>query len=120
MSPGRIILPSVVVVIREDPLKTHRAVEALRIALGLSTGENPLTIVLLGHAPLLLAEDAEDIVDGEILEKYLPSLQQLEIPFVVPIDTRSSYSLDPDFKVHEASTSEIAALVAESDRVLVF
>ena len=63
--------PSVVVVIREDPRKTHRAVEALRIALGLSTGENPMTVVLLDQAPLLISDDPEEIVDGEILEKYL-------------------------------------------------
>ncbi len=112
--------PSVVVVIREDPLKTPRAVEALRIALGLSTGGNPLTVVLLGRAPHLLEEDAEDIVDGDVLEKYLPSFQQLDIPFVVPTGAGSSFSFDPGFKVTEASPSEITALVAASDRSLVF
>jgi hypothetical protein len=112
--------PSIVVVIRENPLKTHRSVEALRIALGLSTGGNPLTIVLLDQAPLLLAEDRDDIVDGEILEKYLPSLKQLEIPFVVPPGSRSTFSFDSGFKITESSHSEIAALVALSDRALVF
>jgi len=72
--------PSIIVVIHEDPRKTHRAVEALRIALGLGTGDNPLTVVLLDQAPLLLVEDQDDLVDGEILEKYLPSLKQLQIP----------------------------------------
>lgn len=111
---------SIVVVIREDPLKTHRAVEALRIALGLSTGENPLTIVLLDRAPLLLSEDTEDIVDGDILEKYLPSLKQLEIPFVVSSGTCSEFSFASGFIAKEASPPEIASLIAESDRVLVF
>jgi hypothetical protein len=112
--------PSVVVVIRDDPRKTHRPVEALRIALGLSTGENPLTVVLLGQAPLLLGEDVDDIVDGEVLEKYLPSLKQLEIPFVVQSGAQSSFSIDPDFKISDASPSQISALVAAADRVLVF
>ncbi len=74
--------PSVVVVIREDPQKSHRAVEALRIALGLSTGENPLSVILLGRSPLMISEDPGDIVDGEIMEKYLPSFKQLNIPFL--------------------------------------
>ena len=74
------MFPSIVVVIQEDPLHTHRAVEALRIALGLSTGGNPLSIVLLGEAPLLLADDTDNVVDAEILEKYLPSIKQLETP----------------------------------------
>ncbi|MBI3604180.1 MAG: DsrE family protein [Nitrospirae bacterium] len=111
---------SIVVVIREDPLKTHRAVEALRIALGLSAGKNPLTIALLDRAPLLISEDTEDIVDGDILEKYLPSLKQLEIPFVVSSGACSEFSFASGFITRELPPPEIAALIAESDRVLVF
>ena len=34
-----------VVLLREDPMTSGRPVEGLRIALGLSTGNNPLTII---------------------------------------------------------------------------
>ena len=112
--------PSIIVVIHEDPRKTHRAVEALRIALGLGTGDNPLTVVLLDQAPLMLAEGQDDLVDGEILEKYLPSLKQLQIPFVVPSGARSRFNVDPDFKVREATAPEIESLISASDRVLAF
>jgi hypothetical protein len=112
--------PSIVVVIREDPRKTHRSVEALRIALGLSTGENPMNVVLLGEAPLLISEDAEDAVDAEILEKYLPSFKGLKIPFTVPPGTGSRFDLDSDFKVSEASDEAIREMISWADRVLVF
>ncbi|MEW6543933.1 MAG: hypothetical protein AB1411_10025 [Nitrospirota bacterium] len=112
--------PSVVVVIRENPLKTHRAVEALRIALGLGAGENPLTVVLVGQAPLLLTDDPDDIVDQDILEKYLPSFQQLKIPFLIPEGGRRKFEIDPAFEVREASSVEIAELIALSDRTLAF
>jgi len=112
--------PSVVVVIREDPRKTHRAVEALRIALGLSTGENPMTVVLLDQAPLLISDDPEEIVDGEILEKYLPSFKHLAIPFAVLSGVGSCFSLDPEFKVNELSEKSIQALISNSDRALIF
>lgn len=112
--------PSIVVVIHEDPRKTHRAVEALRIALGLGVGDNPLTVVLLDNAPSLLAEGQDDVIDAEILEKYLPSLKQLQIPFVVPLGARAQFDLDPDFKILEATPPEIESLVSASDRVLVF
>lgn len=112
--------PSIVVVIREDPRKTHRAVEALRIALGLSTGENPMTVVLLDRAPLLISEDSEDVEDAEILEKYLPSFKQLEIPFVLLSGSGSGFDLDPEFKVSELSEEAIQALVSGADRVLIF
>lgn len=112
--------PSIVVVIREDPHKTHRAVEALRIALGLGTSENPLSVVLLGQAPLLISQAPEDIVDGEVLEKYLPSVKHLKIPFVVPVGTGVRFDLDPEFEVTERSEEAIRAVIASSDRVLVF
>jgi hypothetical protein len=112
--------PSVVVVIREDPQRSHRAVEALRIALGLSTGENPLSVVLLGRAPLMISKEPEDIVDGEIMEKYLPSFKHLKIPFSVPIGTGVRFDLDPEFDVKELSEEAIRSAIADSDRILVF
>lgn len=112
--------PSVVVVIREDPRKSHRAVEALRIALGLSTGENPLSVVLLGQAPLMISEEPEDIMDGEVMEKYLPSFKHLKISFSVPIGTGIRFNLDPEFNVKELSGEAIQTAIADSDRILVF
>ena len=110
----------VVVVIREDPLKSHRAVEALRIALGLSTGSNPPIVVLLDEAPRLLGPDIDEIVDVEILEKHLPVLKDLEIPFVVRFGARAQYGVDSGFAVQEQSDAQISALVAAADRVLTF
>lgn len=112
--------PSIVTVIREDPRKTPRAVEALRIALGLSTGDNPLTVVLLNQAPRLLSEDLDDLQDMDILEKYLPSFKHLKIPFVVPSGALSSFSIDAGFTVREAPAEEAASLLAAADRALVF
>lgn len=112
--------PSVVVVIREDPQKSHRSVEALRIALGLSTGGNPLSVILLGQAPLMISKEPEDIVDGEIMEKYLPSFKHLKIPFSVPIGTGVRFDLDQEFDVTELSEETIRSAIAGSDRVLVF
>lgn len=112
--------PSIVVVIREDPGKTHRAVEALRIAVGLGTGENPLSIVLLGQAPLLLSEDISDLVDSDVLEKYLPTLKEWKTLFLLPSGAQRAFPIDPGFHTREASESEIASLITGADRVLAF
>jgi|SRR5579884_2392811 hypothetical protein len=111
---------SVAVVIRANPTKTHRAVEALRIALGLSSGDHAVTVFLLDQAPLLLTEDLDRVIDADILEKYLPSLQQLEVPFVMAAGTRSSFHIIPGFNVREEQAGTIAKLIASSDRALVF
>ena len=112
--------PRVVVAIRQDPRKSAQPVEALRIALGLATGENALTVILVGEAPRLLAGEEETIVDGDILEKYLPSVSQLDIPLVVPQGCTEALDLDPDFTVREATPEDIRGLIASADRALVF
>lgn len=119
-----LVAGSILVVIRDDPRRSHRAVEGLRIALGLSTGANPLTVVLLDNAPLLLTADSDErddeIMDAEILEKHLPALKELQLPFVVSEGTTARMVLDPGFTVREAPATEIASLAIQADRVLVF
>ncbi|MCK6494083.1 MAG: hypothetical protein L6Q34_11695 [Nitrospira sp.] len=111
---------SIVLVIREDPRTTHRPVEALRIALGLAAGENPITVVLLGAAGQLLAKETDDIVDVEILEKYLPSFEQLEIPFLLVLPEGATPDLQEGFQVTFGSVEQVQAAIAQADRVLVF
>ncbi len=108
-----------VVLLREDPMTTGRPVEGLRIALGLSTGNSPLTIILLGKARILLTEDALDVVDADILEKYLPAIQDLNIPLLVPKGSSEEYSLSPEFTVEEICSSKIQSHLCDAHRVLV-
>jgi sulfur relay (sulfurtransferase) complex TusBCD TusD component (DsrE family) len=111
---------NLVILIREDPIKTHRASEAIRIALGLSTGPNPVMIILLENARQLISDDAYDLPDGEILEKYLPVIKNLKLPIVVPIGSVKDFFLDQEFTIQESSLSQIASLVSHADRVLTF
>ena len=111
---------NLVILIREDPIKTHRASEAIRIALGLSTGPNPVMIILLENARQLISDDAYDLPDGEILEKYLPVIKNLKLPIVVPIGSVKDFFLDQEFNIQESSSSQIGSLVSHADRVLTF
>lgn len=120
LSGSYFMLNHILIILREDPTITHRPVEGLRIALGLSTGTTPLTILLLGKACFLITENAlEDVVDAEILEKHLPVIQDLGIPIIVPKSSREDFDFDPDFTVIEASFQEIQEKIAQSDRVMV-
>lgn len=110
---------TVVVVIQEDPTKTHRPVEALRIALGLVAGSHSTTVVLLGEAIHLLSGDTEDIVDADILEKCLPSIHHLNVPFVLPRSADRSL-VDGKFYVRYESEDEIRSFVHSADRTLIF
>jgi len=109
----------IAVVISEDPFMTARPVEALRIALGLCAGDHETTVVLLGRALFLLMEHTEEIVDGDILEKYLPSFKHLSIPFIVEPGTAMDAWSD-DFSVTTRTPDEIRQLVQAADRSLIF
>jgi len=109
----------IAVVIAEDPTKTHRPVEALRIALGLCAGDHETTVVLLGKAPLLLTEETDDVVDVDILDKYRPSFSQLAVPFIIQSDSEIDVPLE-DFSVTRKTPEEIRDLLQSTDRTLVF
>ena len=109
----------IAVVISEDPFVTARPVEALRIALGLCAGDHETTVVLLGPASRLLMQNKEEIIDVDILEKYLPSFKHLSIPFIVEPETATDAWSD-DFSVTTRTKDEIRQLVRLVDRNLVF
>jgi sulfur relay (sulfurtransferase) DsrF/TusC family protein len=109
----------IAVVISEDPCVTARPVEALRIALGLCAGDHETTVVLLGRASMLLKEDTEEIIDVDVLEKYLPSFKHLSVPFIVEAGTAMDAWSD-DFSVTTRTPDEIRRLVQSADRSLIF
>ena len=109
----------IAVVVSEDPYVTARPVEALRIALGLCSGDHLTTIVLLGRATTLLMEDTEEIVDIDVLEKYLPSFKHLSVPFMVETGT-AMHKWSDDFTVTARTTDEIRQFIRSADRSLIF
>jgi hypothetical protein len=112
----------VLVIISEDPRVSHRANEAMRIALGVVAGENPVRIVLSGPAVHLLDEDTDDLVDGDDIAKFRAALKKLGIPFHVEATALPS---EPGWNADRhplvpVSTEEIAALVPQARRFMVF
>ncbi len=109
----------IAVVISEDPTRTHRPVEALRIALGLCAGDHETTVVLLGKSSLLLTDDIDDVIDVDILEKYRDSFAQLSVPFMVASGPAANGLLD-QFSVASKTPQEIRSFLQSVDRTLVF
>ena len=105
--------PKIVFLIRSNPCNSHRPAEAIRIAAGLGIGKNPIKIVFSGESPRILSFDEEDLIDIDIIEKFLPILQEWGIPLYVDksslalIDLKSSTY---DFSIIEPEdTSELLA-----------
>jgi hypothetical protein len=112
----------VLVLISEDPRASHRANEAMRIALGIVAGETPVDIVLTGPAVHLLDEDTDDLVDGDDIAKFRGALKKLGIPFHIEEGARPavpSWNAD-GHPVASITPDGIAALVAKAKRFLMF
>jgi hypothetical protein len=112
----------VLVLVSADPETSHRANEAVRIALGIVAGENEVTLVLLGPAAKVLGPEIEDYVDGEDTARHVATLAKLGQTFRVE---RGAIPPDGDWNaggppVVPISTEDLARLIADSDRVLVF
>ena len=112
----------VLVLIAVDPRESHRANEAMRIGLGVVSGENAVTIVLTGPAVHLLDAETDDLVDGDDIAKFRASLRAVGVPFHVAADALPD---DPDWNAERhpvvaVTAAQIAELVRGSRRVLVF
>jgi DsrE/DsrF-like family len=112
----------VLVAVSVDPETSHRANEAVRIALGILAGENTVTIALLGAGAKVLDAEVEDYVDGEDLLRHLATLKKLGQTFHVE---RTAARTDPGWnplglEVVPIERTELASLLAGSRRALVF
>ena len=114
--------PRTLVVIQTDPTKSHRAVEALRIALGLGSHNEgqDISIILCDRAPHLLAQDTGDIVDAEILDKHLPVFIEWGTPFFIATDADTPHPYTADIVTKPITPAELAAAVESADRALIF
>jgi hypothetical protein len=112
----------VLVAVSVDPETSHRANEAVRIALGIIAGENAVVIALLGAGAKVLDADVEDYVDGEDLAKHLGTLRKLGQPFHVERNAiRSDGGWNPlGLEVVPIDRAHLAGLLAGSRRALFF
>jgi hypothetical protein len=103
-------------------MKSPRAVEALRVALGLGSHNEgrDLSIVLSGRAPYLLAEDTSDVADAEILEKHLPVFLEWGTPFAIAPDAESPSHYAPGITTKPITQADLSAALEAADRVLIF
>ena len=114
--------PLIVVLISIDPMKSHRAVEALRIALGLGShneGKN-IRLILSGRAPFLLSEDVSELVDGDILEKHLPVFLEWGTLFSVADNAEIPPRYIQGCTTKTLTRAEITSALEVAERVLVF
>jgi sulfur relay (sulfurtransferase) DsrF/TusC family protein len=110
-----------IVLIQSNPFESHQPAEAVRIALGLASGENKVEVILLEKAVSLLFKDPEDFKDGEIVEKFLPSLKDWLKTFYVEGSALSGRQpCDSNYPITVVSLDDVADRMAKADRFIIF
>jgi hypothetical protein len=112
----------ILVLITGDPMTSARPGEAIRIALGLGSGTHTVSVVLRGPAAGLLFPEAEDSACAEEVDKYLPSLAEALEPgfYVEQSALKERDAGDSDYRIVPADPPEMAKLIAQADRFVVF
>ncbi|MBU6401046.1 MAG: hypothetical protein KGS61_12055 [Verrucomicrobia bacterium] len=113
---------SVLFLVTEDPRRSPRPAEAIRIAAGIAPWRKTEILVYLRDAAvLLLAETAEDLVEGDSLGRYLPILAELGRPICVQGDTPFRAELrNSPVRFEMIGDADLARLAANSDYVARF
>jgi len=113
--------PTLLVVIYADPAKDGAAAEALRMAMGLGTGNRTLQLALMGPAAQILGEDVDELVDGEMMENHLDVFEDWGTPFYVSRSATACYDLsDSQVEVRPIDLPDLAGMMALAYQVMVF
>jgi len=112
----------VLVAVSVDPAVSHRATEAIRIALGIRAGANAVTVALLGSGVKVLDAEVAEYVDGDDLARHLTTLKKLGQAFHVEgASIPSTRDWNPaGVTVVPIDRVDLARLVAASRRTVVF
>lgn len=118
-APG---LPRTLVTITEDPHTSHRPAEAIRIAAGIgSWKKTDVDILLHGPATGILSPYADEWIDGENYEHYLPIIREWKRPVLITPDGLASDEVEDSETLHHRCTAaEVEALKAAATFFLPF
>ena len=106
--------------VTNDPRTSARPAEAIRIAAGVGTWKKAdVTLYLRGPAVLALSEFADELVDEDNFNRYLPIVGEFGHPVYVQGGAAELRELgEAPVKFAEISDTELAGLVGRATNVL--
>lgn len=112
----------VLFMVTQDPRRSPRPAEAIRIAAGVgSWGKVKVSIYLRGPAILTLQESGDELMDGDDLGRYWPIVQGWNRPVWVQAGAKQMTGLSEPFPpIQEISDEDLARLASEQRYVLRF
>jgi hypothetical protein len=111
---------TILVAIREDPERSPRPAEALRLAVGLRMGDEAVELLLTGPGARVLADDASGFADADVLERHREALARAGQLFRVAEDALIEHPPSPAFHAEPMSEEGTARLLAAAGRHILF
>jgi sulfur relay (sulfurtransferase) DsrF/TusC family protein len=111
----------VAVVIRHIPFNSERNSEALRMSVGLTTGDHRVNVVFLEDGVLTLSRLQPSIIAADDVGKHLEACQMLGIRLVADEEALQQHGVSqPAPPVEAVPFSELCRLLSDADVVIPF
>lgn len=110
----------VAVVVRSTPFNSERNSEALRMTVGLTTGDHQITVVFLDDGVLSLRDLAPAFIGADDVGKHLDACRMLGVRLIAEDDALRRYGIAPAAPVACVSRAEALQVVADAEIVVPF
>ena len=110
----------VAVIIRNTPFNSERNSEALRMTVGLTTGDHDITVLFLDDGVLSLRALDPALIGADDANKHLDACRMLGVRLVAEEDSLLRLGVTPAKPVEVVSRGEALRAIAEADVVVPF
>lgn len=110
----------VVVIVRNTPFNSERNSEALRMTVGLTTGDHELTVLFLDDGVLSLRALDPALVGADDANKHLDACRMLGVRLVAEEEALHRNAITPAKPVDVVARTDALRAIAEADVVVPF
>jgi sulfur relay (sulfurtransferase) DsrF/TusC family protein len=111
----------VVVVIRKSPFNTCRNSEALRMAVGLTLGDNAITVIFRDDGVYTLLPTQPALIGSLEIDKHVETLRLLNVRLVVEHESLADRKLSQlKWDVERLARQDVAQLLADSEATICY
>ncbi len=114
-------MKQVAVVLRQAPFNTCRNAEALRMTVGLTLGENAITVIFRDDGVYTLLPTQPALIGSLEIDKHLETLQLLQVRLIAERESVNERNLSHlKWELEHLTQREVAQLLAESDAMICY
>jgi sulfur relay (sulfurtransferase) DsrF/TusC family protein len=112
---------NLVIMMRHSPFSTVRNFEALRSCVGLSMGDDPLTMLFVEDGVYTVSAKGKPVLEGFDWNKHLEMLKELDFQLVVDKQSADERSVTEfNWEPEVMSREQIASLLKDAKAVITY